>query len=87
MPSLPVFANVEQPVGLFGFLEQPASSAKFLAFNLDDYHCTDLCTDLVVLPGTKGPVTGLPGYLEGVKAGKAVVFNLDEIVCLDMCRG
>jgi hypothetical protein len=39
----------------------------------------------VVFPGgITGPVTGLYGYLEGIKAGKALVFNFDEITCLDL---
>jgi hypothetical protein len=74
----------EQLIDLHHFTpDQPPG--KVLVFNLDEFHYTDLCTDSVVFPGgITGPVTGLYGYLEGIKAGKALVFNFDEITCLDL---
>jgi hypothetical protein len=51
---------------------------------MDDFHCSDLCADPVVLPGDTGPVTGLPGYQERIKAGKAPGFNMDEMILMDL---
>jgi PKD repeat protein len=73
--------------GLTGYYEN-VLNGQALVFNLDDVHCTDLCTPLgpseVHLPG--GGLTGPMSYLDELKAGKALAFNLNEIDFWALCE-
>ncbi len=90
-PSTPPVPGANILTGLPGYYEHVLKGGA-LVFNLDNVHCTDLCTPLV-LAGHQGPtggaggVTGLSSYLDGIKAGKSLVFNLDEIDCWALCEG
>jgi hypothetical protein len=71
-----------------GYYEH-VTKGQALVFNLDDVHCTDLCTPMVVAEAhiSAGGLTGLSAYIEGIKAGKSLVFNLNEIDCWALCEG
>jgi hypothetical protein len=74
----------EEPIGLYGFHEQ-LSAGKVLVFNFDDFHFTDLATDLVVFPSSaEHAATGLYDHARAIKAGKALLFNMDEITFMDV---